>query len=238
MNASSCVQYRKGLSDGFPIGLGYLSVSFSFGIAAVNMGIPVWAAIAISMTNLTSAGQFAGIGLIASGAGLYELALTQLVINLRYALMSLSLSQKLDGSVGRLHRFLLAFGNTDEIFAVASARQGLLRKSYLYGLMTLPYAGWTLGTILGAAASGLLPAFLGTALSTAIYGMFLAIVLPAAKKERPVLLVALTAAALSGIFQWAPWVKEAVSSGFSIIICTVAAAALGAFIAPVKEEEG
>ena len=145
-------RFLRGLRDGLPIGLGYLSVAFAFGIQALSCGLSPLQALLISMTNVTSAGQLAGITLIAQAAPLTEMALTQLTINLRYALMSLSLSQKMDGSMNVLRRMIFAFCNTDEIFAVASAQEGRLGHVYLYGLMIAPYFGWSLGTVLGAAA--------------------------------------------------------------------------------------
>ena len=173
---------RQGIRHGIPIGLGYLSVSFAFGMKAVGDGLTVLQAVLISMTNLTSAGQIAALPLMAGGASLAEMALTQLTINLRYALMSLSLSRKLDGSMGTLQRLVFSFANTDEIFAVASSQPGKVGKYYLYGLMIAPWIGWSLGTFLGAAAGTLLPAFVRSALGIAIYGMFLAIILPPARE--------------------------------------------------------
>ena len=217
--------FADGMRDGVPIALGYLSVSFTFGMMAVAGGIPVWAAVAISMTNLTSAGQFAGISMIAAMASYFEVALTQLVINIRYALMSLSLSQKLDRGVK----------TPDEVFAVASTKEGMVGKRYMGGLIAVPYIGWALGTLLGAVAGTLLPPAAQSALGIAIYGMFLAIIVPAAKKSRPVLVVVLLAAVLSCAFRWLP-VLNRVSAGFVIIICSVAAAGIGALLFPKKEE--
>ncbi len=227
---------KAGLRDGIPIGLGYFSVSFTFGMLAVKSGISPFHAVLISLLNLTSAGQFAGLTVIVSGASLLEMALTQLVINIRYALMSVSLSQKLDASVKVRQRLLIAYGNTDEIFAVASAKPGTLGKWYMYGLMLIPVAGWVGGTLTGAVASTLLPAAIISALGVALYGMFIAIVVPVARESREVLLVVAAALMLSTAFYYLPVLKE-ISSGFSIIICTVAAAALGAWLFPVKEEE-
>lgn len=224
--------FIKGLRNGLPIGLGYLSVSFTFGIMAVSQGIPVWAAVLISMTNLTSAGQFQGLEVIAAGGGLAEMALTQLVINLRYALMSLSLSQKFDRRVGLADRLGIAFFNTDEIFAVASSQIDPIGRRFCYGLAAAPYVGWAGGTALGALAGSLLPASVRSALGIAIYGMFLAIFIPPAKKSRAVLAVVLTAVGLSCVFQWAPFFRR-LSGGFAVILCTVAAAALGAVLFPV-----
>ena len=227
---------KAGLRDGIPIGLGYFSVSFTFGMLAVKSGISPFHAVLISLLNLTSAGQFAGLTVIVSGASLLEMALTQLVINIRYALMSVSLSQKLDESVKVRQRLLIAYGNTDEIFAVASAKPGTVGKWYMYGLILIPVAGWVGGTLTGAVASTLLPAAIISALGVALYGMFIAIVVPVARESREVLLVVAAALVLSTAFYYLPVLKE-ISSGFSIIICTVTAAALGACLFPVKEEE-
>ena len=228
--------FPQGLRDGVPIGLGYLSVSFAFGISAVAAGVPVWGAALISMTNVTSAGQFAGLSLMAAGASLAEQALTQLVINLRYALMSLSLSQKLAPGIGLLDRLLMAFLNTDEVFAVASSQPGLVGRRYFLGLMLAPYLGWSGGTVLGGAAGAVLPAAVRSALGIAIYGMFLAIIIPPAKKQPPVRRVLVLAVALSCLVAWTP-LSRVVSSGFSIILCTLLAAGAGAWLFP-REEVG
>ena len=226
--------FRQGIRHGIPIALGYLSVSFAFGMKAVGDGLTVLQAVLISMTNLTSAGQIAALPLMVGGASLTEMALTQFTINLRYALMSLSLSRKLDGSMKTLQRLIFSFANTDEIFAVASSQPGKVGKHYLYGLMITPWIGWSLGTLLGAAAGTLLPEFVRKALGIAIYGMFLAIILPPARKSRSVRFVVLTAVALSLCFHYIPGLKT-VSSGFVIIICGVLAAAFGAWKFPIEE---
>lgn len=228
--------FAKGLKDGIPIGLGYFSVSITFGLMAVSMGIPVWAAVLISMTNLTSAGQFAGLSIITGGAPLFEMALTQLVINARYFLMSLSLSQKIHGGISTLDRLIISFFNTDEIFAVASAQDGEVGRRYLAGLAVIPYLGWTGGTLIGAVATSFLPESVAAALGIAIYGMFMAIIIPPAKKSRSVLLVVIVSAVLSCLFKWIP-VLNTVSSGFVIIICALASATVGALAAPIKEDE-
>lgn len=141
--------FIKGVKHGIPIGVGYLPVSFTFGFLAVSGGLPVWMACLISLTNLTSAGQFAGTNLILAGAGYVEVALTTFVINLRYMLMSLSLSQKLDQTTGTLKRLVLAFGITDETFVVSSLQSGILKASYMLGLISMPILGWNVGTLLG-----------------------------------------------------------------------------------------
>lgn len=228
--------FTKGLKDGIPVGLGYFSVSVTFGMMAVKSGLPVWAAVVISMTNLTSAGQFAGIGVMASMGTYFEMALTQLIINLRYALMSISLSQKLDKKVTVLDRLLMATGNTDEIFAIASSTPGKFGKKYFFGLMTLPYVGWAGGTLAGAVASGFLPESVSSALGIAIYAMFLAIIIPPSKRSKTVLGVVGIAAGLSCLFKYTPYLNK-ISSGFVIIICAVVAAAVGAVLRPVDFAE-
>ncbi len=216
--------------------MGYFSVSFGFGALAAAHGIRALDAALISVTNLTSAGQFAGLTLIFASAGLWEMILTQLVINSRYALMSLALSQRMGQKIGLLPRFFIAFLNTDEIFALAMSRREALTTPYLLGLGTLPMVGWTLGTLIGALAGSVLPETFRDALGVMLYGMFVAIVLPPAKKERPVLLCILLALVCSSLFSWVP-ALAGISSGLSIVICTVAAAAVCAVLFPVQEEE-
>ena len=226
---------KAGLRDGIPIAAGYFSVSFTFGMLAVQDGMSPFHTVLVSLLNLTSAGQFAGLTVIVSGASLLEMALTQLVINIRYALMSVSLSQKLDSSVKTFQRMLIAYGNTDEIFAVASSKPGSVGSRYMYGLIFLPVLGWVGGTLTGAVASTLLPAAVISALGVALYGMFIAIVVPVAKESREVLIVVGAALVFSTAFYYLPVLQE-ISSGFTIIICTVAAAGIGAVLFPVKEE--
>ena len=228
--------FLKGVKHGLPIGLGYLSVSFAFGMQCVSNGLTVLQALLISMTNLTSAGQLAGLQVMITQSSLIEMALTQFIINLRYSLMGLSLGQKLGSTMNTPRRMFFAFANTDEIFAVASAQPEKLHHHYLYGLMLAPYIGWSLGTFLGAAAGQILPEFVCSALGIAIYGMFLAIILPPARKEKPVRVVVLIAIAVSLLFSYLPLLKQ-VSGGFAVIICAVVAAAVGAVLFPVKDEE-
>ncbi len=228
------MKFAKGFKDGIPIGLGYLSVSFTFGMMAARSGLTIAQAVFISMTNVTSAGQLAGLNLIVAGAPMLEVALTQFIINLRYALMSLSLSQKLDGSMTTLHRMLFAFCNTDEVFAVAAGQKGQVGKSYLYGLITAPYFGWALGTCLGAAAGTLLPDILRDALGVAIYAMFIAIVVPPSKHNGAVRLAVLLSAALSCAMYYLPGLNQ-ISSGFAIIICAVVVSALCAKLFPIPD---
>ena len=227
--------FKRGLQDGMPIALGYLPVSFTFGMMAVSQGMPPWFAILISMVNLTSAGQFAGLPLILSAASPIEMAITEFIINLRYSLMSLSLTQKVHPSVSRRKKLLMSFGVTDEVFAVASVRPDLIGAKYFYGLMLTPYLGWTLGTIGGALLGSVLPDLLSSSLSIAIYGMFIAIILPEMRAQLSVSIVVAMSAILSCLFHWVP-ALSGVSSGFVIIICAVLASAVGALLFPVEEE--
>lgn len=227
-------EYISGVRRGLPVGMGYFSVSFGFGAMAVSQGVSWLAAVAISATNLTSAGQFAGLTGIVAAATLLEVILTQVVINSRYALMSLALSQRLGEKIGFFQRLAIAFFNTDEIFALAMDRKEPLTTPYLLGLGTLPFLGWTGGTLCGALAGSVLPDALGNALGIMLYGMFIAIVVPPAKTERPVAWAVGLSLVLSCLFSWVPGLK-AVSGGIAIVICTVAAAAICAKFFPVED---
>lgn len=228
--------FMRGLRAGIPIGLGYLSVSFTFGIMAVSYGFSWWQAVLISMLNVTSAGQFAGIGIMRASGSWVEMLISQLTINVRYSFMSISLSQKVDEKFKGISRWLLGFMMTDEIFAVAVSQEKVSR-AFFTGLSIIPYLGWTLGTLIGALLGNVLPARLMSALSVAIYGMFVAIVVPEMKKSKSVVIVVLLAIALSSMFYYIPVLAEHVSGGISISICAIAAALGGAILFPVKEEE-
>ena len=217
-----------------PVCIGYFSVSFGFGAMAIAQGLSLWYAVLISATNLTSAGQFAGLTVIASGAAIIEMILTQLVINSRYGLMSLALGQKFGPEVGTGRRLCAAFFNTDEVFALGMARRGKLTASFFVGAGTVAAIGWIGGTAMGALAGSLLPESIRAALSVLLYGMFIAIVVPQAREEKPLLLSAVLALILSCLFTWVPGLK-AVSAGLAIVICTVVAAAICALVAPVEE---
>ena len=228
--------FFKGLHDGVPIGLGYFAVSFTFGIAAVAGGLSIWQAVLISLSNVTSAGQFAGIEIMFAAGSFWEMALTELIINLRYSLMSFSVAQKLRRDVPFAHRFLVAFGMTDEIFAVSAAQEGKLHPYYSYGAMCAAIPGWTLGTLIGAVSGSILPDFIMSALSVAIYGMFMAIIIPPARKNKAVMTVVIAAMLLSTLFAVVPLLNR-ISSGFVIIIVTLIVAGTAAVIAPIKEGE-
>lgn len=229
-------EYKNGVKTGLPVGLGYFSVSFGFGAMAIAQGLSAWNATLISATNLTSAGQFAGLTLIVALGTLWEMVMTQIVINSRYSLMSIALAQRMGERIGFFPRLFIAFFNTDEIFALAMARREPLTVPFMMGLGTLPIIGWTGGTLMGALAGSVLPADIRAALGVMLYGMFIAIVIPPARQEKPVFITLILALIFSCLFAWVP-VLQSVSAGISIVICTVAAAAIAAALFPIAEEE-
>lgn len=233
MNNSSN-DFNHGLRKGFPIALGYFPVSFTFGLMAVNGGLPVWLAVLISLTNLTSAGQFAGTNLIISGAGYMEITLTTFVINIRYMLMSLSLSQKLQSGIPVWQRLIWGFGITDETFSVASMEPGKLSTPYMMGLITTPIAGWTLGTLTGALVCSALPEVLGNAMGIALYAMFIAIIVPPATASNSVLSIVLLSVLITCILKYVP-IFGFISDGFRVIISTILGAGAGAYLFPLPD---
>lgn len=227
--------FCAGMRMGMPICIGYFSVSFGFGAMAVAQGLTIWHTILISATNLTSAGQFAGLTVITTGAAILEMILTQLIINSRYALMSLAIGQRLGPQVGTGKRLLAAFFNTDEVFALGMSQGKNLTPAFFIGSGVVAALGWTSGTAMGAIAGSLLPESIRATLGVMLYGMFIAIVIPQAKAEKPLAVSVLLAILFSSLFTWLPGLKE-ISGGLAIVICTVAAAALCAVLFPVKEE--
>lgn len=227
--------FLKGLKSGVPIGLGYLSVSFAFGIMAISLGFEWWQAVLISMTNLTSAGQLAGIGIMVNPAQYIDMLLSQLTINVRYSFMSVSLSQKVSPQFSGIKRWILGFFMTDEIFAVAS-NEKVVSVKFFSGLTVFPYIGWTMGTLLGSVLGNVLPAIIMNALCLAIYGMFVAIVAPKVKESKSLLLVVGVAVTLSCLFYYLPFLKG-ISSGIAVCVCAIVAAVMVAVFFPIKEDE-
>ena len=236
MPGSNPTWFRRGLKDGLPIALGYLAVSFSLGIAAKNAGMTAWQTTLMSLTNNASAGEFAALSVIGAGAPYLEMAVTQLIINLRYLLMSAALSQKLDPGLPLIHRLLVGFEVTDEVFGVSIAVDGRLNPYYTYGMMCMAIPGWALGSCLGVVMGNALPARIVSALSLALYAMFLAIIVPPARKSRVLAGVILVAMAASLACSLLP-VLRGISSGMRIIILTVVIAGAAAHFFPIKEDE-
>ena len=235
MDKKRLTVFKIGMRDGIPIMLGYFAVSFTFGMMAVQGGLSVFQAVLTSLLNLTSAGQFAGLDIMLAAGSLWEMALTQLVINSRYMLMSFSVGQKLEKKSAFGHRFGVAFGMTDEIFGISMLRPGEVSPFYIYGAMAVAIPGWTVGTLVGAFAGEILPAAVISALSIAIYGMFLAIIIPPARKNLTLVWVIIGAMLLSTAFKYVPGLNK-VSSGFAIIIVTVVVASIAAIVRPIKED--
>lgn len=231
-------EFVQGLKDGLPICLGYFSVSVAFGMTTVLAGMPLWAAVLISLTNLTSAGQFAGANLMIAGGNMIELGLTTLVINIRYFLMSLSVSQKVERKMSMKERLAVSFGITDEIFAVSMQHKGELSTPYMAGLIITPVLGWTGGTLAGGIATSFMPEALSSALGIALYGMFIAVIIPPAREERSVLFTVILAILASMAFTYLPGLKS-LGGGWSIIIITILVSAVAAWLftrEPEKEE--
>lgn len=229
-------EFRNGVHHGIPVGLGYFFVSFTLGIAAKQTGLSAIQAALMSLSIHASAGEFAALGIIAAGAGYWEMAFTEIIVNLRYLLMSCSLSQKLSGSMKFFHRFLLAFDITDEIFAVSVTRPGKLNPFFTYGMMIIASPGWVFGTFVGAAAGGILPAVVTGAMSIALYGMFISVIIPPARTDKVIAGVVIVSMVISAAFAIIPVIKG-ISSGFKIIILTVVLSAAAAAFFPIKEAE-
>lgn len=228
--------FKKGLKLGIPIGMGYFSVSLAFGMMAINSGLSPLVAVLISMTNLTSAGQFAGVSLMAMGGSGVEMALTMLMINARYFLMSLALTQKFCKKFSFINKLIVGFGVTDEVFTLAAMEKGELSPAFLKGMIVLPYIGWSMGTLVGALMSNILPVLLQDALGVALYGMFIAIIVPAVRESREVFFTVSLAVVCSCILRYLP-LFEGITSGFAIIICTLVGAGIAAAIYPIECED-
>lgn len=228
--------FLSGVRDGFPIGAGYFAVSFSLGIVAKLSGITGIQGFFASFFTMASAGEYAGFMVIRESAGLLQMMLVTLVASARYFLMSCALTQRLDPLMPFRHRLLIAYGLTDEIFGVQIARPGYVEPVYTYGLFVLPVILWSSGTLLGIVMGNLLPVSVVSALSVAIYGMFLAIIIPPARKNRVILGCVAASFVLSFLFSRLPVLSD-IGSGTRTLILSVLIAGLAAFLFPVKEAE-
>ena len=239
MSDSKRGAFLRGLRDGLPIGLGYFAVAFTLGINARAAGLTAFQAALASLLTNASAGQAAGFTVIAEGGTYFTMAIMILVANARYLLMSTALTQKLRPETGLLHRMAIGFDVTDEIFGVSIAQPGFLNPFYSYGVFVLPLMGWSSGTYLGVMMGNLLPANLVSALSVGLYGMFIAIIVPPARKEKVVAALVLVSMALSFLLGIVP-LTAALSSGTRIILLTVVISGAAALLFPRREntEEG
>ena len=233
------IWFLRGLRDGLPIALGYFAVAFALGIQADAAGLTGWQAAVMSLLNVTSAGEAAAVGMLAVGTTYVELAFTQLVINIRYLLMSCSLSQKIAPEGSFLHRWFIGYGVTDEIFGISMAVPGKLSPAYSYGAIAVAVPGWTLGTLVGAMLGNVLPVMASNALGVALYAMFLAIILPPARKSRVIAgLVAVSMLCSAGLTLLVEkGMLTFLTDGFRIIILTVVISAVAAALFPVKDGE-
>lgn len=235
MLADNKTWFQKGLRDGIPIALGYFAVSFTLGITAKNAGLTALQAMLASFTLNASAGEFAGFTLIAAGASYLEVALMEFVANVRYLLMSCALSQKIAPDTPLLHRLLIGYDVTDEIFGISISVPGKLNPYYTFGAIAIAVPGWSIGTYLGVVMGNVLPANIVSALSVGLYGMFIAIIIPPARKSKIIAAVVAFSMAASFAFAKLPLISS-ISSGMRTIILTVAISALAAFLFPVKED--
>lgn len=228
--------FWEGFRDGVPIGLGYFAVAFSLGIVAQNAGLDPVAGFIASFFNVASAGEYALFTSIQAKATYIEIAVITLVVNARYMLMSCALSQRFDPETKLIHRFLVGFGITDEIFGISIARPGYVNPLYNYGAIAVSVPLWSLGTSLGIIAGNFLPVRIVSALSVALYGMFIAIIIPPAKKNLVIAIAVVTSFVLSYLCTIIPWIKD-LSGGTRTIILTVLISSIVAIVKPVKDEE-
>ena len=240
MNAYSIKQNKtavlQGFRDGIPIGLGYFAVAFSLGIAAKNAGLTPFQAFLTSALCHASAGEYAGFTVIAAAASFLEMATITLIANARYLLMSCAMSQRIDPDMPFLHRLVMSFYITDELFGIAIARPGYLNPWYTYGAVLFASPCWVVGTALGAIAGNLLPLRLVSAFSVALYGMFLAIFIPPARKDKVILGIVVLCFALSGLAAYLP-ATAALSEGTRTIVLTLVISAGAALLFPKKQDE-
>ena len=234
MNVGSFKDFKEGCRDAVPVCLGYMAVSFAFGIEASKIGMTTFQAAMTSLLNVTSAGQFSALEIIARNGSFVELAILQFIINLRYMLMSTALSQKLDPAVSTIHRLGISYGVTDEIFGLSVLKKGKLYPMYSYGLIVTSVFGWVLGTCLGAFSGQIMPQRLISCLGLAIYGMFIAIIIPDTRSSRALFVVVVSSMGLSTVFTYWSFLSQHISSGFRIIIITVVISAIAAYVVPVR----
>lgn len=228
-------EFFEGLKDGFPIFLGYFFISIAFGLTVTENGMPMWAAVLMSSTNYTSAGQFAVSEMILEHARFIEMAIATLIINMRYFLMSISLSQKLDNNFNLTKRLIVSFGVTDEIFAMDMKKKTLSFK-YMLGVMVIACSGWSLGTLCGTLGNNLLPTSISSMIGIVMYIMFIAIIIPPTRTKRHLRICVLVSTIASLICFYLPYLRD-LSSGWTLIGLTILISALMAKLMPIKEED-
>jgi predicted branched-subunit amino acid permease len=234
----SLLSYEKGFKDGLPIAFGYIPLAVALGITAVGVGVKFGIFTFMSLVMFSGTAQAAILNLISGGeAILFTYILTFFIVNCRYILLSISMSQKLEKNVSTLSRMIFAPFNTDEIFAVAMQQKGNLTASYLFGLATAPYLAWSIGIILGLLFTSVLPASVSSAFGITLYAMLLALVIPASRNSKAIATVVAVSAALSIVLEINPFVKSFLGAGWIMIICSVITAILGAKFFPVESSD-
>lgn len=228
--------FKRGMRDGIPIALGYFAVAFALGIEAKQAGLTAFEALLLAGTTNASAGGYAAFKIIGEGGSYLLMAITQLVVNIRYLLMSASLSQKFAPQTSIFHRSLVAFDITDEIFGISIAEEGYLNPFYSYGAMIISIPGWASGAFFGVIMGNVLPPSVVTALSVALYGMFLAIIIPPARKDKVIGFLVVISMALSFVFEKLSFLGETMQS-FKVIILTVLISLVAAIFFPKEDEE-
>ena len=236
LGATRRAVFMEGVHDGVPIALGYFVVAFTLGILAKTAGLSAWQGFVTSAVNIASAGEYAGFTVIAAQAPYLEIAVLTLVANARYFLMAAALAQRFAPDTPLLHRLAVSFGVTDEVFGITVARGGMVQPYYNYGALAISVPAWSAGTSAGILAGGILPAAAVSALSVALYGMFVWVILPPAKKSRPIAGMVLASFLLSLAATYAPLTSE-LSGGTRTIILTLLIAGVGAALFPVHEEQ-
>jgi predicted branched-subunit amino acid permease len=229
-------KFREGQRDAVPIGLGYFAVSFALGITMKNAGLTPIQGFFISLLNNASAGEYAGVAMIAAQASYLETALMVIAANARYMLMSTAFSQKFSEKTAMIHRWIIGFVLTDELFALGIRQKGYLEPKYYYGMMSVAMPGWAFGTMFGVIFGALLPTRIVSALSVALFGMFLAVIIPPARTNKVIRNVVLIGFLSSFLFTLIPVIKD-LSEGVRMITLTVVIASTAAWLNPVKEEE-
>lgn len=227
--------WQGGLRDGFPLAIAYFTLSFAFGIFASNHNIGSFESFLISLTNVTSAGQFVGVTLIAKKISFIEMALTQLILNSRYLIMSCSVSQKYDSDLPLIHRCLVSLAITDEIFGMVSCQKGKVSPFYTYGIMCMTTSSWCLGTICGCISGSLLSPTLTSALHFVLYCLYFAIIIPPSKTDKAVRYVCIASIIIAVIFSYLPYIKT-IQPGIRILIITLIVSSIAAVLKPVEKD--
>lgn len=228
--------YKRGFKDGLPIALGYVPVAFAFGVLSIENGFPTWFPMLVSLTNFTGTGQFVGTELIYLGATFLELFSTMLIINIRYTLMSVSLSQKLEHNTPMWKKLIIAFGVTDENYAVAMSNTGKITAIYYFGIMSCSFIGWVFGTVLGAILGNIFPASIMSAFGIALYAMFIAIIVPPATSNKSILVLILISIAFSCVCYFVPYLNR-IGEGWVIIIGSIICTSIISYFRPIKQDE-